>query len=339
MITESKQSKRLKNYNLSIRTLYFQDNTIRQRNTDNSLNEDITQGVVLKKEYYHNNKLLKTEKVFDSRITYTYKFDGSGKYTCKNCGMSGKISDFEDGCPYCNTNYNVDYEDKNLSNKNYYDLIVKNKGYIVRTYIVDILICLILTSIYIYYTSRTFYFFDILKIIFISILISLVLFYFFYYVDAMILLPSLKRKKEKQNKLQEEFWSRMSRIGANKSKFFNNFNFELRNLYYSDKYKDIIDYDIIDYNKFKEYEKDNKLYVDVNVDIRIARYINGTIKTKLENITYRLQRVSNNIELKGAINYIPCPNCGASIDATKSNCEYCGNSHNYYQEWYLKEVK
>ena len=34
-----------------------------------------------------------------------------------------------------------------------------------------------------------------------------------------------------------------------------------------------------------------------------------------------------------------CPNCGASIDATKSNCEYCGNSHNYYQEWYLKEVK
>ena len=129
MITESKQSKRLKNYNLSIRTLYFQDNTIRQRNTDNSLNEDITQGVVLKKEYYHNNKLLKTEKVFDSRITYTYKFDGSGEYTCKNCGMSGKISDFEEGCPYCNTNYNVDYEDKNLSNKNYYDLIVKNKSF------------------------------------------------------------------------------------------------------------------------------------------------------------------------------------------------------------------
>ena len=35
---------------------------------------------------------------------------------------------------------------------------------------------------------------------------------------------------------------------------------EIRELYYSDKYKDIIDFDIIDYVEFKDIEKDNKLY-------------------------------------------------------------------------------
>lgn len=339
MITDNKQIKRLKECNVNIRTYYFENHNIKQRNTNNSLNEDIKEGIILKKEYYQKDKLLKTEKVFDSRITYTYKFDGSDEYTCKNCGMKDKIVEFENGCPYCHTNYNIDYEEKSLSSKNYYDLITKDKKYIIKTFLIDLLFSYILTYIYIKNTSRTFYLFDILKIIIISTLISLILFYFFYYIDAMILLPSLKRKKEKQNKLQEEFWNTMKNIRITKTKFFNNFNYELIKYYYNDKFKDIIDYDIIDYNEFKKYEKDNILYVDVNIDIRVVRYINGKIKTELKNNTYKLQRVNNSIEVNKKINYIPCPNCGASIDITKSNCEYCGNSHNYYQEWYLKEVK
>lgn len=338
MITESRQKKRLDALNINLKTIYFDGNEVKERNSDNSKNEDIEQGIILEKEYYQKNKLLKKEKIFDSRITYTYKFNGEEDYTCKNCGMTGKIKDFENGCPYCHTNYNIDYDDKNLSNKNQYDYIIKDRKYIIKTYSIDIIICFILTFIYIKSTSRTFYLFDILKVIGISFVISLVLFYFFYYIDTMITLSSLKKKKEKQNQLQKEFWEKMESIGASKSKFFNNFNYELRNLYYEDT-KDVIDYDILDYNSFNEYEKDNRLYVDVNVDIRLVKYTNNKIVSKTSSITYKLLRVPNNIELKGGVNYIPCPSCGASIDATAEKCSYCGENHNYYQEWYLKETK
>ena len=36
---------------------------------------------------------------------------------CKNCGMSSKLKDFVDGCPYCGTYYNIDYTDKDLGGK------------------------------------------------------------------------------------------------------------------------------------------------------------------------------------------------------------------------------
>ena len=93
------------------------------------------------------------------------------------------------------------------------------------------------------------YFFDILKIVIGTLILGLVLFIFFYYMDAKMILPSIKREKERQNNLQKEFWKRMEEKNVDKIKFFNNMIYLLRELYYSDKYSRVIDFDIIDYDE------------------------------------------------------------------------------------------
>lgn len=338
MITESKQTKRLKSLGINIKTIFFDNGKKKQRNTNNSLNQDIKQGIIIEKEYYKQGILLKKEKKFDSRISYTYEFSGKDEYTCKNCGVKKEAKDFIDGCPYCHTYYNVDYDNKELSNKKYYDLIIKDKSYIIKTYILDIVLSLLAVGVYIHNTSRTFYTFDIIKIIVISFFISLVLFFIFYYLDALIILPYIRKKKEKSNKKQVEFWNRMQKYSISKTKFYNNLNYELRNLFYSEKYPGVVDYDILDYNSLREQEENGKLFVTVSLDIRIIRLINSKIETKIETKEFLLKRVESKLELTKQVNYISCPNCGVSIDATTETCEYCGTPHNYLQEWYLQEL-
>ena len=334
MVVEEAQKNRLNEYGINIKTKYQVNDQILERNTDNSKNDNIKQGIILEKDYY-KGILLKKENIFDSRITYTYEFNESKDIKCINCGAISNIDNNNDHCPYCNTSFNLEYTNKNLGSKYYYDLVTKDRSYVIKTYIIDLIVSTIITSLYIINTSRTFYFFDILKIIVGSLLVSLILFFFFYYLDAMILLPGITKKKEAQNKRQQEFWERLEKKKLDKTTFYNNLLYELRELYYGDKYKDIIDFDIIDYNEFIDIEKDNKLYVDVSIDIRIVKYKDGKIKSKLEEKKYRLLWARQNDHLAPGKNEIRCHNCNSSIDVREKKCKYCGTKVNYYQQWYL----
>ena len=333
MIVEKAQDIRLKKLGLNIKTKYKNGDNICERNSDDSLNQNVKDAIIIEKDYY-KGILIHKENIFDSRILYTYDFNGEDDFTCKNCGMSGKAKDFENECPYCGTNYNVEYQDKEMGSKNYYDYVIKDKSYIIKTCILDFLVSLIIVSLIVIPNSRTFYLFDILKILGLTIVVSGILFFVFYYVDAFFLLPSLKRKKEIINKRQEEFWKEANSLNIDKTKFFNNIIYELREYYYNDKNPNVIDFDIIDYDEFKLI-KDDDLYVDVTFDIRVVSFINNKIVSKRSDITYRFKRLKDFNELKKGINHIPCPSCGSSIDARKSECSYCGKKINYLQEWYL----
>lgn len=335
MVTETAQEERLKKYDINIKTKYKVNDNVLERNTDNSKNDNIINGIRLEKAYYCHGQLLKKENIFDSRILYTYE-STNDEFICKNCGNKGTLEEFDAGCPYCHSNYNIDFVNKELGNKHYYDLIMSDKSYLKKTFIITLIFSFIITIFYVLPNSRTFYFFDILKILGGTVVISLILFLIFYYLDAVILLPSIKNKKEIQNNKQKEFWNQMENEGIEKNKFYNNFNYNLRKYYYSSKNPNIIDYDIIDYNDFKSSYENNNLYVTVNVDVRIVRFDNNKIISKIENKSYYLKKNDITKELKGEINYIKCPSCGASVDATKTKCSYCGTEYNYLQEWYLE---
>ena len=335
MISEVSQEKRLKNFDINIKTKFLDGNKKLERNTDSSLNNNIHSGIILEKDYYRKGQLLKKENIFDSRILYSYEFDGNKDITCSNCGMHGDIDEFNDGCPYCHTSYNIEYDNKEFGSKHYYDLVTRSNGYVVKTFIIDYIVSFIFTFFLVYYTSRTFHYFEIIKIIVISILISLLLFYVFYYLDAAIIMPSVRRKKERQNKIQEEFWRKMLSNGFDKVKFYNNFVYDLRNLYYGEKYNDVVDFDILDYEEFELYEKDNSFYVNVLVSIRIVRYVDGKIKSSLKKIKYTLLHQDLDGEINGGVNLIKCRNCGSSVNVADNKCSYCGTKYNYYQEWYI----
>lgn len=335
LISETYQKEKLKRYGINIRTKYIVGNKILERNTNDSVNDNIERGIRCQKEYYIDNKLAHKEKLFDSRIEYTYIMDNNinEEYECPNCGMKSPLKDFIDGCPYCKTYYNMDYSEKDLGSKYHYDRVLKSNIYRVITLIVDIIISIIISFIFIKLTSRTFNNYDIIKIFIYGIILSLILYYFFYIADAYIILSPIKKFKDKENKKQIEFWQRTK---INKKTFFNNLNYEIRKKYYSKE--NIIDYDILDYTNFKDYEVNGVLYVDVTADLRIVTYENKKLKSKITTQTYTMKQNKNTLlNLGTKENIIRCANCGASIDVTKGKCEYCHSEIKYLQEWILEE--
>ena len=349
MIVEKIHNKRLKEQGISICSRYKSNDTTLERNTDKTKrNDDVQNCICIERAYYKNNKLLTKIFNFDPRIKYTYisAGDENKEVTCPNCGNTCKESEIEDGCSYCGTNYNIEYSDKSLGTKYHYDRVLQGSNYKTITLIIDIIISVILVTTYIIRTCRTFNIYDILKIIIGTIIVSLILYYLFYIVDAVAVTLPIKIYKDAQNKKQMKFWKRMESIGIDKKTFYNNVNYELQNYYYGEnsKNKNIIDYDIIDYISLDEQIiKNKKILVTIKAQIREIELIQGTISEKIQKRTFTFEKSNEQIlDLKAGSNIISCHNCGASIDVTKSKCDYCGTKINGYQQWYLKygdEVK
>jgi len=335
LISDNYHHKKLNDLGINIKTLYIVGNNILERNTNNSKNDDIKNGIRCKKEYFKDKKLIHNEVEFDSRIEYTFisSEKENEEFTCPNCGMKSKIKDFVDGCPYCNTYYNIDYMDKELGSKKHYDRCLRNNTYRVITAIVDVIISIIISFIFIKITSRTFNNIDIIKVFAYGIILSLVLYYFFYIIDAYIILGPIKRYKDKLNKKQKDFWQRTN---IDKKNFFNNFNYELRKYYHSQN--DVIDFDIIDYDEFQDIKKDNSIYVKVKCEIRLIYYKSGRVKHKYLVGEYIMRKNENNVlELNSGTNLIRCHNCGSSINIEEGKCSYCGTEIKYFQEWILEK--
>ena len=334
LVSEQFHMDKLKKYNINIKTKYIVGNKILERNSNNSFNDDIEKGIRCEKEYYVNNILKHKEKLFDSRMEYTFisKNQENTLYTCPNCGVSMELKNFIDGCPYCRTHYNIDYIDKDLGSKYHYDRVLKKATYRVITAIIDLIISLFLTFLFIKTTSRTFNNYDISKIFIYGIILSLILYYFFYIIDAYVILTPIKNYKDKQNQKQIAFWNRTN---IDKKTFFNNLNYEIRKKYYS--VDNIIDYDILDYINFEEFYINDKLCVKVKADVRIVYYVNNKVVSKNIIDTYILKRHEEGTTIiKNGVNIIKCLNCGASVDINKGYCDYCGTKVKYMQEWIME---
>lgn len=341
MIVEQVHLKRLKKLGINICTKYKSNNIILEKNTDNTKNDNIKEAICLEKSYYKDKKLLCKISEFDPRIQYTYikSNNGENEVTCPNCGNTSKEKDIVDGCPYCGTNYNMEYKDKDLGTKYHYDRVLQGSNYRIITLIIDILISVILSYTYIANTSRTFNSYDISKIVVLTAILSLVLYYLFYMIDATIIVFPIKIYKDIINKKQIEFWDRMKAKNISKKIFYNNVNYELQEYYYGEKSnnKDIIDYDIIDYISLKEkIIENNKINVTIRVRIREVELKGNTISKKIVKREFTFEKNNEPLEnITAGTNIIKCHNCGSSINITKSECEYCGSRINSYQEWYL----
>lgn len=333
MISDNYHKNKLKKFNINIKTKYIVGNKILERNTDDSVNDDIKNGIRCEKDYYINNKLSHTEKIFDSRIEYTFisKEEENKDYKCPNCGMTSELKNFIDGCPYCKTYYNVDYTDKDLGSKYHYDRVLRSTKYRVITGIVDLIISIFLAFLYIKATSRTFNSYDVSKIFIYGFILALILYYVFYSLDAYVVLGPIKRYKDRQNEKQKEFWKRTK---LDKKSFFNNLNYEVRKHYYN--LSNVIDYDVLDFIDFEDFTKDDKLHVRVTAEVRVVYYENGKISSKFITEKYTFKKITDDtLELKDGANIIKCHNCGASIDAEKGECEHCHTEIKYLQEWVL----
>lgn len=337
-ITDQEHYKRLSDLGIVLKTNYLDQGSIHSISTDGTFNDNIKSGIRVEKDYIKNNKIIYKTTDFDSRIEYSYikSEEESKEITCPNCGNPGHVSDFVDGCPYCGTYYNINYKHKELGSKKNYDQILKSNTYRVITFIIDVIFSMLIVYLYIKLTGRTFNQYDVFKIIIGGIVLSLIFYFLFYSLDAYIVLLPIKIYKSIQNKSQIAFWKDTQ---LDKNKFYNNLNYELKKYFYSDQNKDVIDYDILDYIKFESIKETDDFIVNVTLNIRIIRYKDSVLLPCNNTMVVTLKKSSKQFSLSEGENIISCPNCGASIDANKNKCEYCGYLYNYVQEWYLIDVK
>lgn len=339
LITERIHNKRLQDFGINVKTKYKCGSRILERNSDNSHNDNISSGVVIEKDYYLDNKLLHKSFNFDPRIEYQFLFETDQKtIKCPNCGNEEKVEKFLDGCPYCGTHYNMDFTDKELSTKYHVDNVMKDNKYIAIAAIISLILSLIIMFFYIRATGRTFNIYDISKVIIYGIFLGAILFFIFYTIDAYIVTLPVLLYKNRENQKQLDFWQKMDNLGINRKNFFNNLNHELEKVFYNEETnQNIIDYDIIDYLSYEDSkDKDGLLNVKVRVLLRTVQFQNKTIKEQRVERNFTLKRVNNySTKLEEAINIKKCPNCGAALDLSKDECEYCGTKNNHLQEWYL----
>ena len=342
-ITEISQSKRLKEFGINIKTKYRTRQGLRERNSDQSLNQNVSGGIRVEKKYYRNGAVIHRTRSFDSRILYTFVADDSEQeeFVCPNCGAVCRSGEAEDGCPYCGTHWNLDYSHRDMGSKYTYDRTMHDNRYLKITLGIDLVISFLVAFHYIVTTSRTFYAYDVLKILLYGLTLAAMLFYVFYYMDALVVLLPIKWYKDRLNGLQREFWKRMEALGIEKEKFYNNFNYEISQYYFRSR-EDVIDYDILDYNTLEDFQEDGRLQVRVNATIRVLTFLPRVNRirerTKKQDFLLAYQGPARN-HLKGGMNRMVCRGCGASIDATADACPYCGTRYGSFQEWFLVDPR
>lgn len=322
-LSETLHMRKLKEKEVNIKTTYISDGKLVVRNTDSLQNEDVLSGIRCRKEYYVKGKPKHIETFFDSRIEYTYVSDAMSKEanSCANCGFSGIVADFINGCPYCQSPCNVEFKDKDLGSKYHYDYVIRKPIYRVVTAIVDLLISMFLSFVFIISTSRTFNGYDIAKIFIYGGILSLILYYFFYLYDAYVVIEPVKSYKEKQNRKQAQFWQR---TGIDKKNLYNRINNEVNRRYYSQQ--DVIDFDIIDYTDFYENVSKDGMAVNVSIEVRVVYLKNDRIKTKYITDTFTVSVKEEKMKFRPGVNIIKCPKCNANVDVNEGACDYCGAS-------------
>lgn len=338
-IVNQKQQKNLNRFGIEIQTKYLDGERyiVKSTSEKNNDNQSIENGIILEKLFFLNGMPVKRLSHYDSRVQYRFitAQEEESDTSCPNCGYSGKGREFVDGCPYCNTFFNIEYADKNLGTKYYYDLVMKSDGYLKMTCFVSLFFSLLVMLVYIMQTGRTFNGYDMAKVIVGGILAGTLIFAVFYVLDAFIITLPVKYIKEKQNKEQRMFWSGMQQKGIDKKKLFNNFIYELSNLLYENP--KIIDYNIVDYVKLTELLEEEGMRVSITVNMRLVFCENGQITMEEVQKTFVLEKKKiETFQLKEGINIIKCPHCGSSINAVERKCAYCGTGINRLQEWYLK---
>lgn len=330
-IYEKKKLDRLKEKDIVIEEIYINPNYENKkfvRASDGKMRDKILDNILSEKRYFYNNEYVTKETEFNKKIRHTivdYN-DKNEIVTCPNCGYKGKVIDLIDGCPYCYTNFNYGINNEKVMKKHKID---KTKISPIFKY-VNILILLkaIIKTIVDIIVGNYFTYVPIM------LLINLVIIYPIAIILSIIIIlihSTINMKKIEQKYLQEE--QEFLKINNYENIVSKNLYTELISYLY-DTEKDLIDFDILEL----DYIEKNENLANVIIHLRKTYFISGKIDSKKS--FYKITMIKNskykNISDKDVIE---CSSCGASIDVTMKECEYCNKINNIKNEWILEKIE
>lgn len=324
--------KRLKEKGIVINEVYENEQFRYLRSSDGEEAHSIYKASKVEKSYYHNNKLLYKDTDFNPEVKYTYVINNKdSKISCSQCGNVGKVSDFYDGCPYCGAHFNIDYASKKKSGEYKAKEILEMEP-LKRIYKILVFGC---TLFYFTQMIRTD---DGYAAILFTLIMLPIFMFMIYFLGVIIASPYLMYKLFNYKDLANDIiYIRKKKMDNHK--IISDLHFELLKYYYdfkvSPENKDLIDFEIIDYIKYKiKYVgKENHIIIKFKVRKYFFKDNEFIKKEVIEMVT--LKQNYNYVYDNDGMEYIECKNCGASIDLSKQKCEYCNTSVTSNNFWVL----
>ena len=352
-VSEKTQFAKLREYGLTIQTEFWEDRTIRIRRTDHSRDDDVHNGIILRKKYYQNGKLLHTERNFSPMMMYTYLGGNAIKESvvCPNCGFEDTGAAFHDGCPYCGAAYNIEYADRKEGAQFFASRNEKDARFYVLAMLLCLAVCLPAAFFLVRVTGRTFFFFDKLKALLGGLIAALILFYLFYVGHVFVITRRAEENYEKQTQLIKKFREELLLLGIPLNTFYNNLHSELGYLLYGEgkeegkgggsdgvgSSEDVVDMNVLEYRDF-QVRKNEKGQAEIGLTVRMRKVClkGGNLKTQETDLDVVMEENKElPDELHPGVNQVHCRGCGAPVDVTRKNCPYCGARINYRQRLYI----
>lgn len=352
-VSEKTQFAKLREYGLTIQTEFWENRTIKIRRTDHSRDDDVHNGIILRKKYYQNGKLLHTERNFSPMMMYTYLGGNAIKETvvCPNCGFEDTGAAFHDGCPYCGAAYNIEYADRKEGAQFFASRNEKDARFYVLAMLLCLAVCLPAAFFLVRVTGRTFFFFDKLKALLGGGIAALILFYLFYVGHVFVITRRAEENYEKQTQLIKKFREELLLLGIPLNTFYNNLQSELGYLMYGEgkeegkaegsdgagASEDVVDINVLEYRDFQVC-KNEKGQAEIGLTVRMRKVFlkGGNLKTQEADLDVVMEENKElPDELHPGVNQVHCRGCGAPVDVTRKSCPYCGARINYRQRLYI----
>ena len=307
--------KRLEEKEIVIEEIYKypKDNRIFIRTTDGKENDSVYKSPKIEKNFYKKGKRLFREKDFDPKTFYTISaIKGDKTHTCSECGYTDELKEFFNGCPYCGANFSVDYSNAKSYGRTYKELFSFKW---VKTLCILLPILFAIASIYINQ--------DIEAII--GAIISIPVMMFATYLFIMIIYTPVIFYKIIAYQDVRVNTIRYNKEIINNAKLIKDVQTTLLNDYYDEQlypeHKNLIDFDILDFENFKYKYKNNIQYIVLRLKVR--KYFNKENKIKKVISKEHISVFMNPYYTDKKQDLRKCPSCGANIPPFKKKCEYC----------------
>ena len=362
MDTGRKRSERLRGLGVTVQTEYQDQGRLKIRRSDGSIRDDVVSGVILDKKSFCGQTLRRQETEFNPGILYAFVFPTleGGLVLCPNCGGVGEADDFDDGCPFCGSGYNLAYASEDQGSRSHADYVRHGRARVLPM-VLSIAACVVLALAVTLLTGRTLRPFDVVKAVAAGVFFGAAAGF------VWILIKSRDRisagdeaKKARQETELKALKDCLSSAGSNLSEFTNAVDAAVEDWCFGDRTEnaDVVDFDLLDYLRYAVHggetgpQPDTEVQagsrnagaeprietevlvrpdagteprIETEVLVRLVRLRGGNLRAEQKTLRVRLRKNPFAARrLRPGANFRACPGCGASLDLRDTACAYCG---------------
>ena len=352
----------------SDRRMFFESDT----STAHSIIGNFTRPIKERKKIYSKGKLIYNKKDDKLLAVSAIKAKGDGEFVdCPNCGNTGKISSYIDGCDYCGSKFTVnDFEEKISafsSSENtpkkvlqvFKKLALFIGGFALILGILSIISIIVAIIVNMMGAPNEVEVFSLVIFMAASEL-SPIMWQVFIYSGILFIVVLVVAFKLLGKRINHDEIVTLEMPDFSSEDFTQNLEFKLRNIHFASdakevnayatfdlgnvikNYKDVIECTLSKLTFKKVRKQEDMYYIDSDLICSLTKYRGKKVWMESEKIAVTMSAPSS-LQLKrlSNIHCYRCPNCASSIDLLNGGiCTYCGTKLDYSKySWMIENYE